>query len=67
MISVSVNGELQHIDAHCSVADMLIRLGYNCAKVAVAVNGEFVARASFPERRLQAEDQVDVVAPVQGG
>lgn len=67
MISVSVNGQIEHIDNECTVNDMLNRLGYNCGKVAVAINGEFVARIDFADRRLAAQDQIDVVAPVQGG
>jgi sulfur carrier protein len=65
-IRVFVNGEAIST-AGRTVADLLVEAGYGGAKVATAVNGEFL-----PERRrgttaLAEGDHIEVVAPRQGG
>ncbi len=41
--------------------------GYDCGKIAVAVNEDFVPRSQYASLRLKESDRVDIVAPVQGG
>ena len=67
MIEMTVNGEIRVLPQPTTLADALTQWGYTCEKVAVAINGEFVARSEYTQRRLQAKDFLDVVAPVQGG
>lgn len=67
MIEIAVNGEKRRVAAATLLADYLTRDGYECQRIAVAVNGEFVARAEYGGRVLVDGDAVDVVAPVQGG
>ncbi len=67
MISVSINGERQQLSAGQSIAAALASLGYEAAKVAVAINGEFVPRSDYAAREIRANDELDIVAPVQGG
>lgn len=67
MIEVSVNGERRQVDAAMTLADALVQWNYECARVAVAINSEFVPRADYMARKLAAGDCVDVVAPVAGG
>ncbi len=67
MIKLSINGEVRRLEEGMTVADALGHLGFEGEGFAVAVNGEFVPRAAYPEHRLQDGDQLDVVAPVQGG
>lgn len=52
-----------------TVAGLLEALGHGGkeAGVAVAVNGEVVRRAAWPDRRLAPGDRVDIVGAVQGG
>jgi sulfur carrier protein len=47
--------------------DALEALGYTGQKVATAVNGEFVPARRRAEVRLVAGDEIEIVAPRQGG
>jgi sulfur carrier protein len=61
-----VNGESQEVPA-ATLADALQSLDLAEAKVATALNGEFVparARASTP---VKDGDRIEIVAPRQGG
>lgn len=62
-----VNGERRELAPQTSLRDALVQWGYRCERVAVAVNGEFVARADYAATVVRERDQLDVVAPVQGG
>ena len=67
MIDISLNGQRQSVAVQHSLSALLQDLGYRCEKVAVAINGEFVARGDYETIFLRENDCVDVVAPVQGG
>lgn len=67
MIEVSVNGEKRSIDTQIVLNDALQHWGYACEKIAVAINGEFVPRGNYANTKLNANDALDIVAPVQGG
>jgi len=67
MIEITVNGEQKSLAADLNLRAMLALLGFDCARIAVAVNSEFVTRADYDTRRLAANDNVDVVAPMAGG
>lgn len=67
MIEVFFNGECKTIDESKALAAILLDSGFDCARVAVAVNSEFVSRNSYESFFLKAHDKVDVVAPVAGG
>jgi sulfur carrier protein len=65
-MTLIVNGEPREIAAG-TLAEVLHALDYREAKVATALNGEFVparARAATP---LKAGDRIEIVAPRQGG
>ena len=66
-IAVSLNGERRELPRGISLAGALADWGYAREEVAAAVNGEFVSRTKYENRRLHADDCVDVVGPVQGG
>ena len=61
-----VNGETRDIDAS-TLAGALAALDYADAKVATAVNGEFVPARLRAGVRLAEGDRIEVVAPRQGG
>ena len=65
-VELSVNGEPTQ-SAAPTLAALLVELGYAEAKVATAVNGEFVAAVARADRSLAAGDQIEIVAPRQGG
>ena len=65
------NGERVEVEADL-LADAVAALGYGesdrpTAKVVVAVNETFVAKADWPSYRLRADDRLDILAAMQGG
>ena len=65
-MTLIVNGETREVVAG-TLAEALQALDYREAKVATALNGEFVparARAATP---VQEGDRIEIVAPRQGG
>lgn len=65
-MKITVNGEAVHSRA-ATLADLLAELGQAEAKVATAVNEDFVPAARRGARALQEGDRVEIVAPRQGG
>lgn len=61
-----MNGQPQETEAR-TLAELCAALGYGDAKIATAVNGDFVPAASRAETALAGEDRVEIVAPRQGG
>jgi sulfur carrier protein len=61
-----VNGEARDT-AVTSLAALLDDMGYGGQKVATALNGEFVPERAREQTRLAAGDQIEIVAPRQGG
>ena len=61
-----VNGVEQEIAAE-TLATALLRLDYGEARVATALNGEFVPARKRDETALRDGDRVEIVAPRQGG
>lgn len=61
-----VNGEAREALAE-TLAALLDELGYGGQKVATALNGEFVPERGRAGARLKAGDQIEIVAPRQGG
>ena len=65
-MEILLNGERVSLDVDV-LADAVAALGFTEARVAVAVNETFVARAQWPSYRLQAEDRLEVLSPIEGG
>jgi len=63
---ILVNGASRDIRA-ADLSGALEELGYGGAVVATAVNGQFVPATERPAARLVDGDQVEVLAPMQGG
>jgi len=61
-----VNGLEQEIAAE-TLAAALDKLGYGEARVATALNGEFVPARERERTPVKAGDRVEIVAPRQGG
>ena len=64
--AVVVNGQPASTSA-ATLAALLLEAGYGGAKVATALNGAFVAERARAQTRLQDGDQIEIVAPRQGG
>ncbi len=67
MIKVSVNGEIKEINEDLNVNDLIEVLGYTIKGFAVAINTTFVALTTYNKTIIQDGDQIDILAPVQGG
>lgn len=63
---IMVNGQPRETAAR-TLAELCAALGYGGAKIATAVNGDFVAAANRAGTALASEDRVEIVAPRQGG
>jgi sulfur carrier protein len=61
-----VNGEPQELPA-ATLADALQSLNFAGAKVATALNGEFVPARARQATTLKDGDRIEIVAPRQGG
>lgn len=65
-MKITVNGEAVHSRA-ATLADLLAELGQGEARVATAVNEDFVPAARRGAHTLCDGDRVEIVAPRQGG
>ena len=61
-----VNGELQDVPA-ATLAEALRSLDLAEAKVAIALNGEFVPARARAATLVKDGDRIEIVAPRQGG
>lgn len=65
-MQIFVNGNRHDIEP-ATLALALNTLGYGGRKIATAVNGRFVPQAARETTRLAEGDQLEIVAPMQGG
>jgi sulfur carrier protein len=65
-LQILLNGECFATDAS-NLDELCTKLGFADAKVATAVNGSFVAAAKRGVTALAEADEVEIVAPRQGG
>jgi sulfur carrier protein len=63
---IEVNGEQQTVTG-ATVAAALAELGWGEAKVATALNGEFLPAGARAAQALKDGDRLEVLAPMQGG
>ncbi|MCK5385263.1 MAG: sulfur carrier protein ThiS [Alphaproteobacteria bacterium] len=67
-ITITLNGDVIKCDGSgMSVTALLEREGLAKKKVAVAINGQFIPRSAYDEHTVKDEDEIDIVAPMQGG
>lgn len=65
-MKLTINGEPREIAAD-TVAAALAALDMADARVATALNGNFVPAAARADTALQPGDALEIVAPMQGG
>ncbi len=65
-MKIVLNGEAYATDA-ATLDELCARLGFAEAKIATAVNGSFVAAQSRGTTKLADADEIEIVAPRQGG
>ena len=64
---VTINGQPMTIDNNMNINDLLSSQGYDGKLVALAINGDFVAKSLYGERIISDQDDIEIVAPMQGG
>lgn len=65
-MKINVNGKAHEIIS-ANLSDALVELGFGDAKVATAVNAEFVPATLRGSCELTQGDRLEIVAPMQGG
>ncbi|KLN61155.1 hypothetical protein WH96_08300 [Kiloniella spongiae] len=65
-MNIVVNGQPVTTQA-ASLSDLLAEHGYGTAKVATAVNGTLAPASMRHEQEIVDGDQIEIVAPMQGG
>ncbi len=65
-MKITVNGDKVEVAATALDA-ILVELGHGEAKVATALNEEFVPATLRADTELEAGDRLEIVAPRQGG
>jgi sulfur carrier protein len=68
-VNVLVNGRSIDLDEGATVADLVERVAPQRSGrgLAVAINGEVVARTEWDEASLSPDDQVEVLTAIGGG
>jgi sulfur carrier protein len=66
MTRIEVNGEARDVSG-TTLAEALVELGWGEAKVATALNGDFVPASARAGQGLRDGDRLEVLAPMQGG
>ncbi|MBC7861086.1 MAG: sulfur carrier protein ThiS [Burkholderiaceae bacterium] len=67
MIDILLNGEARQVPPQHTLHDLVDALSLSNQALALAVNRNVVPRALWPQRVLQAQDQVDIVRAIGGG
>lgn len=67
MIQISVNGEIKTVESNININELIKALNYTTPGFAVAINTTFVPIAKYAETIINAGDEIDILAPVQGG
>ncbi|GBQ30890.1 sulfur carrier protein ThiS [Acetobacter fabarum] len=65
-MKITVNDEAQDVSA-TTLAGLIDELGYAGARIATALNGQFVPKTERERAALAAGARVEIVAPMQGG
>ncbi len=65
-MKITLNGEARALNGP-TVQDVLTEIGLAAARVATALNGEFLPAATRAGTALKDGDRLEVVAPMQGG
>lgn len=66
-MKVIINGQEQTFEAPLNLYDVLAQEGYVDMMIAVAQNGTFVPKDNYTGTPINDGDQIEIVAPMQGG
>lgn len=65
-MNIVLNGEKKSVSSS-NLTEVLTELGYSDAKIATALNEEFISETNRTGIVLEAGDRLEVLAPMQGG
>ena len=66
-MKIIINGLEKTLSAPLNISELLDNEGYADMTIAVARNGAFVPKTTYQDITLEAGDQIEIVAPMQGG
>ncbi len=67
-ITMTLNGKAIEYKGNApSVTTLLKKEGFADKKIAVAINGQFIPKSSYNEHIINENDDIEIVAPMQGG
>ena len=66
-MKLKINSEIREVPEAETILDVLKQMGYEGQPVAVALNGDFVARSAYAQTDLSENDELEIVAPIAGG
>ena len=67
MIEIIVNGMRKTVSKEMNVREIIKELNYTQEGFALALNGTFVAIATYETTMIRDNDSIEILAPVQGG
>jgi len=67
MIEIIVNGKRTTISKEMNIKEVIKELHYTQEGFALALNGTFVAIATYEITIIHDNDSIEILAPVQGG
>ena len=67
MLNISVNNQEISVNDDCNLLELISVAGFADQMIALALNGEFVAKAHYSTTTLSQRDNVDIVKPIGGG
>jgi len=66
-MNITLNSDTIELDKPININEFLLSQGYADKMVAIAINGSFVPRSSYKEHLINENDDIEIVAPMQGG
>ena len=67
MIEIIVNGMRKAVSKEMNVDEIIKELNYTQEGFALALNGTFVAIATYETTMIRDNDSIEILSPVQGG
>ena len=67
MLKITVNNRELSVREDCNLLQLITIAGFAEQKIALAINGEFVAKNLYSTTKLAQRDNVDIVTPIGGG
>jgi sulfur carrier protein len=67
MVRLLVNGEFQSVPEAATLRELLTEMNLEADSIAVAVDGCFLPRSRYADFRLEEDQALEILSPMQGG